>query len=97
MAHHFVTIQTVDNNPGKPHPGMIQQAMAETGAGPEETVMIGDTSFDMIMARTAGCRALGVSWGYHATEELLGSGAEALAESFTDIPGHLARLRRSEG
>lgn len=96
LAHHFVTIQTVDNNPGKPHPGMIERAMSEVGAAPEETVMIGDTSFDMMMARSAGARALGVTWGYHAPEELLDSGAEALAESFAEIPGHLPRLWRNK-
>jgi phosphoglycolate phosphatase len=96
MAHHFVTIQTVDNNPGKPHPGMIERAMSEVGAAPQETVMIGDTSFDMMMARSAGARALGVTWGYHSPEELLEGGAEVLAESFSEIPGHLPRLWRNE-
>ena len=53
--------------------------MAEAGAEPANTVMIGDTAYDMAMARAAGCRAVGVAWGYHSTEELLDSGADAVA------------------
>lgn len=75
----FATLQTADRHPSKPDPSMIETAMAEAGAQPANTVMIGDTAFDMAMARTAGCRALGVAWGYHTTEELLDSGAEAVA------------------
>lgn len=96
LAHHFVTIQTVDNNAGKPHPEMLDRAMADVGAEPHETVMIGDTSYDMLMARAAGCRALGVAWGYHGRGELLEAGAEALAEQFDAIPEHLVRMRRNE-
>lgn len=75
----FATLQTADRHPSKPDPSMIETAMAEAGARPANTVMIGDTAYDMAMARTAGCRALGVAWGYHTTEELLDSGAEAVA------------------
>jgi phosphoglycolate phosphatase len=75
----FATLQTADRHPSKPDPSMLETAMAEAGAQPASTVMIGDTAFDMAMARTAGCRALGVAWGYHTTEELLDSGAEAVA------------------
>lgn len=74
----FVTIQTADDHPSKPHPSMIRQAMAETGALPHETVMIGDTTFDMQMALSAGVGALGVSWGYHAGDRLRQAGAHAV-------------------
>ena len=46
----FATIQTADDAPSKPHPAMILQAMADVGAAPEETVMVGDSTFDMAMA-----------------------------------------------
>jgi phosphoglycolate phosphatase len=75
----FATLQTADRHPSKPDPAMLETAMTEAGAQPASTVMIGDTAYDMAMARTAGCRALGVAWGYHTTEELLDSGAEAVA------------------
>ena len=58
---------------------MVETAMADAGATPETTVMIGDTSFDMQIARAAHVRAIGVSWGYHAAEDLHAAGAHAVA------------------
>jgi phosphoglycolate phosphatase len=77
---HFVTIQTADDHPSKPHPSMIQQAMADAGASAHDTVMIGDTTFDMQMALNAGVGALGVSWGYHARERLRLAGAHDVVD-----------------
>jgi len=81
----FTTIQTADDNPSKPDPGMILQAMAETGIGPEATVMVGDTSFDMAMARAAGVRAIGVSWGYHPVAALTEAGARTIIDRFAAL------------
>ena len=78
--NHFHTIQTADDHPSKPHPSMIAKAMAEAGASPAATVMIGDTSFDMEMARNAGVGAIGVAWGYHAPERLLAAGAHTIID-----------------
>lgn len=80
LRHHglrerFVTLQTADRHPSKPHPSMAREAMAEAGAMPETTVMIGDTSYDMAMGVAAGARSLGVEWGYHPGNELLAAGA----------------------
>jgi phosphoglycolate phosphatase len=91
LEHHglhprFVTLQTADRHPSKPHPSMIELAMAEAGASPETTVMIGDTSYDMMMARAAGTRALGVAWGYHPPHELSAAGAHAVAETVAGLP-----------
>lgn len=81
----FVTLQTADRHPSKPHPAMLEAAIAEAGARREETVMIGDTAYDIDMARAAGCRAIGVAWGYHAPEELVAAGAEAVAHSAAEL------------
>lgn len=81
----FMTLQTADRHPSKPHPAMLQAAMAEAGAAPETTVMIGDTSFDMMMAREARARAIGVGWGYHSTDELRSAGAHEVVESPHDL------------
>ena len=94
LAHHgiadrFVTLQTADRHPSKPHPSMIELAMAEAGASPETTVMIGDTSYDMMMARAAGTRALGVAWGYHPAEELVAAGAHVVATTVASLPDHM--------
>ena len=79
LTRHFATLQTADHHPSKPHPAMIAAALAETGARREQTVMIGDTVFDMAMAEAAGVRGLGVDWGYHTAAELLEAGAAAVA------------------
>jgi phosphoglycolate phosphatase len=83
LAHHdlarfFVTLQTADIGPGKPDPAMVRRALAESGAEAADTVMIGDTVFDMEMARRAGVGAIGVAWGYHEVEELRAAGAQRI-------------------
>ena len=82
---HFVTIQTADDNPSKPHPSMVLRAMAEAGVEPEATVMIGDTTYDIEMALNAGAGALGVGWGYHEPERLVAAGAHALVLPGEDL------------
>jgi phosphoglycolate phosphatase len=77
----FLTIQTADDHPSKPHPSMIYMAMADAGIEAHETIMIGDTTFDMEMARSAGVGALGVSWGYHAADRLTRAGAHAVVDT----------------
>ncbi len=81
----FVTLQTADRHPSKPHPAMLEAALFETGAAPGDTVMIGDTVFDIAMAQAAGVRAVGVSWGYHEPEELLEAGASGVAATSEDL------------
>ena len=67
----FVTQQVADFHPSKPHPSMIETAMAEAGADAAQTIMIGDTSFDMEMAQAAGVSGIGVTWGYHPRASLV--------------------------
>jgi phosphoglycolate phosphatase len=78
----FSTIQTASDAPSKPHPAMLLQAMEETGASPCATVMIGDTSYDMIMAACANADAIGVTWGYHTPADLKMAGARTVVSSF---------------
>jgi len=85
LAPHFVTLQTADRHPSKPHPSMIEAAMAEAGASPADTVMIGDTVYDVEMAVAAGTRAIGVAWGYHTPAELLAAGAKAVAATPAEL------------
>ncbi|WP_226019135.1 HAD-IA family hydrolase [Novosphingobium sp. FKTRR1] len=85
LSGHFVTLHTADRHPSKPHPSMIEACLADTGAAPAATAMIGDTTYDMAMAVNAGVRALGVDWGYHPPHELIEAGAEAVATSMTEL------------
>lgn len=78
----FSAIMTADDAPSKPHPAMIEQAMGAVGARAADTVMIGDTTFDILMARAASVRAIGVAWGYHEADELIEAGASDVVEDF---------------
>jgi phosphoglycolate phosphatase len=88
-SERFVSLQTADRHPSKPHPSMVEQAMADSGAAPETTVVIGDTAFDMGMAVAAGATGIGAGWGYHEAEELLEAGAAAVAETPLEVLAHL--------
>lgn len=93
IAGRFAILQTSDQGPGKPNPDMLLNAMSEAGAAPADTVMIGDTVYDMEMARRAGTMAVGVAWGYHPKAQLRRAGAHAVAQSFAELPEKLAGLR----
>ncbi len=82
----FVTVQTADRHPSKPHPAMVLAAMAEAGADPAATLVVGDTVFDVEMAKAARARPVGVSWGNHPPEELERAGAVHLLRSFDELP-----------
>ena len=75
----FVSLQTADRHPSKPHPAMALAAIAEAGARPESSVVIGDTSFDIGMALAAGAGTIGAAWGYHEADELAAAGAHGVA------------------
>ena len=79
LGGRFVTLQTADRNPSKPHPGMALAAMAEAGAEPGNTIFVGDTGWDMGCARGASVGAIGAGWGYHEVEELTAGGAHGVA------------------
>ena len=85
IADLFATLQTADRYPSKPDPTMLEAALFEAGATADQAVMVGDTSFDMEMARAAGVRAVGVSWGYHAPAELLEYGACGVADTMAEL------------
>jgi len=88
----FVSLQTADRHPSKPHPSMVHEAIADAGAAPESTIVIGDTSFDMAMAAAAGATPIGAGWGYHDAEELIEAGAVAVAEKPLEVLGLVREL-----
>jgi len=94
IRKHFVTLQTAEDGPSKPHPEILHLAMNEVGVEAAETVLIGDTTYDMEMAGNAGVAAIGVAWGYHGAGELRASGAERIVERFADLPAALAATSR---
>lgn len=92
LRERFHTLQTADLCRGKPDPEMVHRAMAETAMEPAVTVVIGDTSFDMEMARAAGATAIGVAWGYHGVAELWAAGAQAVISHPGELLGELRRM-----
>ncbi|MEQ1651987.1 MAG: HAD-IA family hydrolase [Hyphomicrobium sp.] len=88
----FSTIQTADEHPSKPHPSMIHTAMRETGVDPAATIMVGDTTYDVLMARAAKVGALGVTWGYHHKDELEEAGAHLIIDDYDALPGALTQM-----
>jgi phosphoglycolate phosphatase len=91
IVDRFVSLQTADRHPSKPHPSMVEQAMAEAGASPETTIVIGDTAFDMGMAVSAGAIGIGAGWGYHEAHEMLEAGAIAVADEPLEVLAILER------
>jgi phosphoglycolate phosphatase len=91
LTRHFISLQTADDHPSKPDPSMLEAALFETATGSREAVMIGDTAYDMQMARGAGVRGIGVDWGYHPPSELLAAGAEWVATNPVELKEYLLR------
>ncbi|MCB2048309.1 MAG: HAD-IA family hydrolase [Novosphingobium sp.] len=85
----FSTLQTADGHPSKPHPSMAETALFETACDARDSVMIGDTVFDIEMAVNAGMTGLGVDWGYHASDDLLAAGARIVAREPKDLMEYL--------
>ena len=92
LLDHFITIKTADDAPSKPDPGMVVDAMREAGVEAADTVVIGDTVYDIAMARAAGAAAIGVSWGYHRGAALAEAGAFAVIESFPSLVPTLDKI-----
>jgi phosphoglycolate phosphatase len=92
LLQHFSTIKTADDAPSKPHPGMVLAAMREADASAADTIVVGDTTYDIEMARAAGARAIGVSWGYHPVADLHAAGAHDVINEFGLLRGALDRI-----
>ena len=86
----FLTRQVADDHPSKPNPSMLFQAMRELGVEADDAVMIGDTSFDMEMARAAGICFIGVTWGYHDISRI--GGSDVLIDSFEELDDALTKI-----
>ena len=93
LAGLFHASRCADEAFSKPHPQMLDEVMAVLGAGPADTLMIGDTEYDMQMARNAGVPGLAVAYGVHEPGRLLAEGALACLDRIDELPGWLAGRR----
>ena len=92
LLDHFITIKTADDAPSKPDPGMVLAAMREAGVAASDTIVVGDTVYDIAMALAAGASAVGVTWGYHPGAALSEAGALAVIETFPTLVPALERI-----
>lgn len=92
LSQRFATLQTADHHPSKPNPSMCLAALEEAGCAAQDTVVIGDTAYDMAMARSAGALAVGVAWGYHRSDDLIQAGAHAVADHPDQLPAIMDNL-----
>ncbi|RWX78338.1 HAD family hydrolase [Neorhizobium lilium] len=90
FGRYFVVSRTADDCPSKPHPAMVTECCDETGIAASDTLVIGDAIYDMQMAKAAGTKAIGVSWGYASTGELEHAVADAIVHHPSEILNHLA-------
>ncbi len=85
LAGVFDGSRTADETAGKPDPRMLHELMREFGADPERTLMIGDTTHDLLMARNAGCASVGVSYGAHEPGDFGALGPRRVAHSVAEL------------
>jgi phosphoglycolate phosphatase len=89
LEHLFVASRCADESFSKPHPQMLLDILEETGVVPAAALMVGDTVYDMQMARNARVDGLAVSYGVHERERLLAHGPVACLDSFPEVHGWL--------
>lgn len=91
----FHATRCADETFSKPHPQMLEQLMDELGAEPAQTLMIGDTEYDMLMAANAGTGALAVSYGVHEPDRLFKHNPLGCIDSIGELPGWLEQGGRA--
>lgn len=92
FADLFMSTQSADDHPSKPHPSMVMTCLMDCGVSAQDAVVIGDTTFDMEMARAAQVPSIGVRWGYHGQEALLSAGARTVLDRFDELDAALDEI-----
>jgi len=85
LERRFVASRCADEGFPKPHPDMLVTLMEHCGADPSETLMIGDTSHDLELARNAGASAVAVTYGAHTAESLVAFAPLAMVSSIAEL------------
>ena len=85
LGRYFDTTRTADETRGKPDPLMLQQIMDHFAVEPERTLMIGDTTHDLLMARNAGAHGLAITHGAHDLESLQACQPVGVVDSILDL------------
>ena len=85
LGRYFDTTRTADETRSKPHPQMLEEIINQFAVDPERTLMIGDTTHDLLMAKNAGARGLGLTHGAHPASALEDCDPVALVDSIHDL------------
>lgn len=85
LGPYFAATRCADQTHSKPHPAMVLELLDELGADPDRTLVIGDTSHDLLMASNAGVASLGVTYGAHEADDLYPHAPLALMDSFAEV------------
>ncbi len=94
LEEYFQTTHVADDHPSKPHPAMLEATLRDAGVEPSKAVMIGDTTYDLQMAKSAFVPAIGVAWGNHPVEELRPH-ADVILDDFAALETALDTLWRA--
>lgn len=89
LAELILASRTADEAASKPHPQMLLDLMDELGTKPRETLMVGDTTFDLLMAKNAGSPGVGVLSGSHDQTTLLECEPLHVLASAAELPSWL--------
>jgi len=81
----FHTTRCADETFSKPHPQMLLDIMGHLGVEPAETLMVGDTEYDIVMAQNAGVAGVGVSYGVHGRDRLLQLNPLACVDNIAEL------------
>lgn len=96
MTDWFAVVRTADDCASKPHPAMVLESCDVLGLSPSDVLVVGDSIYDMQMAKAAGASALGVEWGTFALPSLIAAGAFAVAETVEDLRLQIDRWLAAE-
>lgn len=93
----FPITRCADETRSKPHPLMLEEILTDYDSSPHDALMIGDSEYDLQMARAIGMDALAVTYGVHDLERLLQQQPRGFVHDVTHIPEWLAEQQRSKG
>lgn len=96
-AGFFHATRCADETFSKPHPQMLVEILDELAVEPAQALMVGDTEYDLLMARNAGVAALGVSYGVHEKERLLHHQPLDCVDSVRELADWLGRYSKNAG
>ena len=90
-----LVISCEDVTQAKPHPEMVEKTLKATGFQPQETIVVGDAKYDIIMGRNAGCKTVGVSYGNGGYQEMKDAQADFIISDFSELTTILAELSQN--